>query len=199
MTSSLQQPQENEETLSQIFCLNAIQMMYSMYFTQDNIQMQNYPNFEESSVKETKFAFQSRVVDLKLRRYSERSHEIQEKFIESLQESNDNNANQKEEENNKNNIDDAFVEPPAPRPAKYKYLALATQKEKSIPKNTVKGLDFKKIAKEQRIRLSNAREKGINRAKRRAEKMRNIPHTEESNDKNVEKYYQRSENSEPNV
>ena len=82
MSSYQQHPQENEETLSQIFCLNAIQMMYSLYFNSDSFPMQNYPQTNDSSIKETKFAFQSRVVDLKLRRVNERSLEIQDQFTE---------------------------------------------------------------------------------------------------------------------
>ena len=87
------------------------------------------------------------------------------------------------------------------RPKKYKYLALAQKEEDVLPKNTSKGIDFKKITKEQKIRLNNAKEKGINRAKRRAEKMRGLVPNDygQSNIPNNEKYYQRSENTDSNV
>ena len=92
--------QDTENTLPQIFCLNTIQMMCSMYFYQDDFQIQPYPIVPESSNKETKFAFQSRVVDLKLRRISEKSHEIQNHFNQSLleDEEKNNQLNQKENE-----------------------------------------------------------------------------------------------------
>lgn len=187
-----------EETFSQFFCLNAVQMMYSMYFTPDCLQMNDFPQIQDSSIKETKVPFQSRVADLKLRRFNEKSHEIQEQFNDSLQKLNESN-NQNEDEQD-NNIDDAFIDPPAPRPKKYKYLTF-NQKEKYIPKTISKGLDFKKIAKEQKVRLDNARERGANRAKRRMERMKNYGQNNpiESSVPNSEKYYQFSENSEPNA
>ncbi|KAK8893367.1 hypothetical protein M9Y10_021784 [Tritrichomonas musculus] len=194
--------QDTENTLPQIFCLNTIQMMCSMYFYQDDFQIQPYPIVPESSNKETKFAFQSRVVDLKLRRISEKSHEIQNHFNQSLleDEEKNNQLNQKENETD-NNIDEAFIDAPAPRPKNYKYLTLV-DKEKYIPKKPSKCLDFRKIAKEQRVRLDNAREKGINRARRRAERMKmneNYLNNHQTNIANKENYYVRSENSESNV
>ncbi|OHT03608.1 hypothetical protein TRFO_28981 [Tritrichomonas foetus] len=192
-------PQQQDLEISELFCLNALKMLGSIYLIHNQVQQDPFPIIEGDAVPESKHAFQSRVVDLKLRRQTEKNSEVQKEFNSNLADQNDMYSEYYNQEEIMNiNIDDAFAPQAVERPQNYKYLSHA-QKDSVVQKKPAnnKGINMKKITKEYQARLNQAKEKGINRAKRRAEKMqKGYPcYYGDQNAPSGDNYYQRSEDS----
>ena len=192
------------DTLAEAFCLQALMMMGHIYLDrQSSFNMPTLPNPTEEEIQnsnqkpESKHAFQSRVADLKLRRITNKTHLLQDSFNENLkQQLKDYDEHCNSENVVSTNIDDAF-NPPAPKYNSYKYVEnMQNVQEPREKKPAKQALDMKKINREYQARLDEAKEKGINRAKRRAERLqRGAPGLYGAASSVASRYYQRSESS----
>ena len=169
--------QASDTDITKSFCKSALELMFSYYAPSDGTQVSKIPRVkgtqEAPAKKETNQSFQSRLVDLRLRRAIDKMQETNAKklaqapkVIEKVE------AREQDEDN----IPEIFQSEPTERAEVPRYVTSSKRQEEEIKEKVAnfRGrniINWEKSKQEFGRRLEKSKKDGIERARRRMERM----------------------------